>query len=245
MSKQFWAVIVVVILVLIGVFAFTGSKSDNPGSKNAQLTNHVEGQGKSGVKLVEYGDFECPVCGIYYPVLKQVEQQYEQQVYFQFRNFPLTSIHPNAFAGARAAEAAALQGKFWEMHDKLYENQDPNGKSGWVVSNDPLGQYFVTFAQQIGLNVEQFKSDFGSDKVNATVNADLSEANKLGLSGTPTFFLDGKQLDNSVFSDANGPSVAKFQQVLNAEITKKGGTPPSDTTSSTNQAPATAATSNQ
>lgn len=241
MSKQFWAIIVIVLVVLGGVFAFTGGKSGNSnGSSNkAQLTNHVEGQGKSGVKLVEYGDYECPVCGIYYPTVKQVVQQYDQQIYFQFRNFPLTSIHPNAFAGARAAEAAGLQGKFWEMHDKLYENQDPNGKSGWVASSDPLGQYFVTFAQQIGLNVDKFKTDFNSDQVNNTVNADLNEANKLGLNGTPTFFLDGKQLDNSVFTDSNGPSVAKFEQVLNAEITKKGGTPPSNSGNTPGQSPAT------
>lgn len=235
MSKQFWAVMVVIILVLIGVFAFTGKKTPNSGSNSAQLTNHVEGQGKTGVTLVEYGDYECPVCGAYYQTVKQVAQQYDQQIHFQFRNFPLTSIHPNAFAGARAAEAAALQGKFWQMHDALYENQDPAGHSGWVASSDPLNAYFVDFAQQIGLNVNQFKQDFASSKVNNSVNADLTEANKLNLNGTPTFFLDGKQLDNSVLVDSNGPSLSKFQKILNSEILKKGGQPP--TSSSTTSQP--------
>ncbi|HET6924692.1 MAG TPA: thioredoxin domain-containing protein [Candidatus Saccharimonadales bacterium] len=245
MSKQFWAVIVVILVVLGGIFAFTGSKSgnSNSGGSKASPTNHIEGQGKSGVKLVEYGDYECPVCGIYYPVVKQVAQQYDQQIYFQFRNFPLTSIHPNAFAGARAAEAASLQGKFWEMHDKLYVNQDPNGHSGWVASSDPLNQYFVDFAGQIGLDINKFKTDYASDQVNNAVNADLSKANSLGLNGTPTFFLDGKQLDNSVFTDSNGPSLAKFQQVLNAEIAKKGGTPPGGSGNTPGQSPA--ATNNQ
>jgi protein-disulfide isomerase len=149
----------------------------------------------------------------------------------------LTSLHPNAFAGARAAEAAALQNKFWQMHDTLYDNQDPNGKSGWVASSDPLNDYFVNFAKQIGLNVDQFKTDFASDKVNAIVNADLGEANKLGLTGTPTFFLDGKQVQVN-------NTVADFQKVLNAEIQKKdpgaslptnSATGTSSTTESTSQ----------
>ena len=214
MSKQFWAVIVVIVLVLIGVFAFTGNKSGTSNTSGTSPTQHVEGQGKANVTLIEYGDYECPFCGQYYPTVKQIEQQYDSLIHFQFRNFPLTSVHPNAFAGARAAEAANLQGKFWQMHDTLYENQDPSGKSGWVASSDPLNQYFVTFAQQLGLNVTQFKSDFASDKVNAIVNADLGEANKLGLTGTPTFYLDGKQVQIS-------NTVADFQKVLNAEIKKK------------------------
>jgi len=226
-SKQFWAIIVIVVLVLIGVFAFTGSNKSNTNNK-VQATNHVEGKGQTGVTLVEYGDYECPFCGEYEPTVKQVEQQYDSLIHFQFRNFPLTSIHPNAFAGARAAEAAALQNKFWQMHDALYGNQDPNGKSGWVASSDPLNDYFVNFAKQIGLNVDQFKTDFGSDKVNAIVNADLSAANKLGLTGTPTFFLDGKQVQVN-------NTVADFQKILNAEIQKKdpNATLPSGSTAGT------------
>lgn len=233
MSKQFWAIIVVIVLVLVGVFVFTGHNNNGGSSTtNVKPTNHIEGQGKDGVTLLEYGDYECPFCGEYYPTVKQVVQEYNQQIFFQFRNFPLTSIHPNAFAGARAAEAAALQGKFWQMHDLLYENQDPNGQTGWVASSNPLDDYFVGFAQQLGLNVTQFKNDFNSDKVNATVNADLAQANKLGLTGTPTFFIDGKQVQI-------GNSVANFQSVINAEIAKKTtgasstGTTSSGTTSQT------------
>lgn len=224
MSKQFWAVIIVIVAVLIGVFAFTGKKDDSGSAGKVGLSHHITGQGASGVTLVEYGDYQCPFCGEYYTTLKQVLQEYDKQIYFQFRNFPLTSLHPNAFAGARAAEAASLQGKFWEMHDLLYQNQDQNGASGWVASSDPLNKYFVSFAQQLGLNVAQFKEDFGSDKVNAQVNADLAEANRLGLTGTPAFFVDGKQVQIS-------NTLADFQKILDAEIKKKGGTPPAHTTS--------------
>src|SRR5579884_2499964 len=135
MSKSFWGVIVVVVVVLVGIFALTGHKSGNSSSSSGgsgQLTQHIEGQGKDGVTLIEYGDYECPFCGQYYPIVKQVQQEFNQQIFFQFRNFPLVSIHQNAFAGARAAEAAGLEGKFWQMHDALYETQN-----NWVNLSDP------------------------------------------------------------------------------------------------------------
>ncbi|HWB38649.1 MAG TPA: thioredoxin domain-containing protein, partial [Candidatus Saccharimonadales bacterium] len=119
MSKQFWAVIIGIIVIFVGVFALSGNKDTG----NGKATNHVEGKSPSSITLVEYGDYECPFCGQYFPIVKQVQQEYAGKVVFQFRNFPLTSVHPSAFAAARAAEAAALQGKFWQMHDLLYENQ--------------------------------------------------------------------------------------------------------------------------
>lgn len=211
MSKQFWAVLLVIVAVLIGVFAFTGKDdTSNKGSAKVGLSNHVRGEGKAGVTLVEYGDFECPFCQQYESTLEQVRQLYNEQIHFQFRNFPLTSVHPNAFAGARAAEAAALQGKFWEMHDALYS---ANNWQVWSTASSP-SKYFEQYAQQLGLNVTQFKEDFGSDKVNAQVSADLGEANRLGLTGTPTFFLDGKQVQiNNTLED--------FKKILDAEIAKK------------------------
>ena len=218
MSKQFLAIIAAVIIVLGGVFFITNKGNDSSGSSggSANPTNHVEGSASSGVKLVEYGDYECPFCGQYYPLVKQVADQYKDKIQFQFRNLPLTSLHKNAFAGARAAEAASLQGKFWEMHDKLYENQDPQGASGWVASNDVLNAYFVGFARQIGLNVDQFKTDYASSKVNATINADVAAFKKTGAEeATPAFFLDGKQIHP-------GYSLSDFQKAIDAELKTKG-----------------------
>jgi len=215
MSKSFWGVIIAVVIIFVGIFALTGNKSSNSSSKGkaGTLTQHVEGQGKAGVTLVEYGDYECPFCQQYYPTVKQVVSDLGQDIHFQFRNFPLVSIHRNAFAAARAAEAADQQGKFWQMHDALYENNDPNGASGWVASNDP-STFFNQFAQQIGLNVTQFKQDFASSKVNDLVNADMAEGNRLGITGTPTFYLDGKQVQI-------GNDVATFEKIIKAEIAKK------------------------
>ena len=120
MSKSFWAVIVVIIIVFFGIFALTGKKTPGGTSSSGKATSHIEGLGQDHITLVEYGDYQCPYCGQYYPIVKQIQQEYNSQIYFQFRNFPLTSLHPNAFAAARAAEAAALQGKFWQMHDAIF-----------------------------------------------------------------------------------------------------------------------------
>lgn len=210
MSKQFLGVIAAIILIFIGIAIFSGDKSSDksPSSGKGTPTNHVVGKGTTGVTLVEYGDFQCPFCGAYYPVLKQVKAEFGDQIKFQFRHFPLQSIHRNAFAGSRAAEAAGLQGKFWEMHDLLYENQ-----TAWSESSS-TNTIFEAYAKQIGLNVDQFKQDFTSDKVNASINADMAAGNKLNITGTPTFFIDGKKVDI-------GQSVADFEKVIKAEIAKK------------------------
>lgn len=215
MSKGFLAVIAAVILIFIGIFAFGGHKSDSgsgksSGSSNGQPTSHVEGKGQAGVTLVEYGDYQCPYCGQYYPVVKQVVAKYNDQIKFQFRNFPLVNLHQNAFAGARAAEAAALQGKFWQMHDLLYDNQ-----SQWSESDNP-SQYFQQYAKQLGLNIDQFSKDYSSNKVNDAINADKAAGDKLNVQGTPTFFLNGKQVqlnaDINSFSQQIQDAIAKKKQ---------------------------------
>ena len=212
MSKQFLAIIAVLIIVFVGVFALNGHNKANTSNKSSsgsgKPTNHVEGKGSSGVTLVEYGDYQCPYCEQYYPIVKQVASDYNDQIYFQFRNFPLISVHQNAFAGARAAEAASLQGKFWQMHDLLYDNQ-----SQWSEAKDPT-TYFHQYAQQLGLNVSKFESDYASNQVNDAINADLAVGNKLNIQGTPTFFLDGKQIQVTA-------SVDSFETQIKAAIAKK------------------------
>jgi protein-disulfide isomerase len=212
MSKQFWGVIVIIILVFVGIFAFSSHKSTSSGGSNSGTpSHHVEGDDQDHVTLVEYGDYECPYCGEYFPTVKQVETEFNNQIQFQFRNFPLVSIHQNAFAGARAAEAASLQGQFWQMHDLLYEEQD-----SWVSATDPT-TYFDSFAKQLGLNISKFETDYASGQVNNTINADIAAGNKLNIQGTPTFFVDGKQV---TIAD----SVASFEQVIKQAIAKQAPT---------------------
>ena len=217
MSKQFWIALVVIAAVLGGIVFFTNHNKPASTGSNGKPTSHIEGSSPENITLVEYGDYECPVCASFYPVVKQVAAKYDTRVAFQFRNLPLTSIHPNAFAGARAAEAAGLQGKYFEMHDLLYENQN-----AWVSASNPLPN-FETYARSLGLNISKFDTDYASDSVNSAVNADLNAFNKTGDDmATPTFYLDGKKLDNTKLIDSSGsPSVDAFSKLIDAELAKK------------------------
>lgn len=213
MSKQFWAILLVIVAVFIGIVAFSGKKDGGTTSK-ATATNHVEGTNSTGVKLVEYGDYQCPVCGLYYSAVKQVAATYNDKIQFQFRNLPLTSLHPNAFAGARAAEAAGYQGKYWQMHDMLYENQN-----SWSQASNPT-TFFNNYAKSLGLNVTQFTKDYASTKTNDAINADLAAFDKTGdEKATPTFYLNSKKVDLAQLVDSNNePTVAKFSAVIDAAI---------------------------
>lgn len=215
MDKRFWGILIAVVIVLGGIYWLSGGKS-NPGSTSSSNSTspsqHIEGLGRDKVTLLEYGDYECPYCSEFYPIVNQVASKYNDQIYVQFRNLPLTEIHLNAFAAARAAEAASLQGKFWQMHDALYASQ-----SQWVNASDPES-YFVTYAQQIGLNIAKFKTDFSGSQVNNTINADLAAFAKTGAQqATPTFFLDGQQIQPT-------PTLSSFEQYINAAIAQKTGT---------------------
>lgn len=216
MSKQFWAVLIVIAAIFIGAVIISGKNNKND-SVAGTPTNHVEGNASSGVKLVEYGDYQCPVCGVYFDTVKQVAAKYSSQVEFQFRNLPLPSLHPNAFAAARAAEAASDQGKFWQMHDLLYQNQNT-----WSSAPSPM-TLFTSYAKTIGLNTIKFKADYASSKTNGAINADVAAFDKThDEKATPTFYLNGKKVDlgKLVDSKTNTPSVDKFSAVLDAAIVK-------------------------
>jgi protein-disulfide isomerase len=227
MDKRFWGILSILAVIIVVAIVISDHKNNTNGGTNLNVkpTEHVEGQGTSGVTLVEYGDYECPVCGAYYSPLKQIAAEYATQIHFQFRNLPLTSIHPNAFAGARAAEAAALQAKFWQMHDELYANQNQ-----WANSSSPT-TFFKQYAQALGLNVSKFENDMNSDQVNNAINGDVAYFQKNGPSwgapvgekeGTPTLILDGKYINLGNVVDTNGqPSVQRFEAILNAEIASK------------------------
>ncbi len=212
MSKKTILIVVAVILAVIGFFVFT---KPAPEAK-ADPSNHVWSQGSTGIVLVEYGDFQCPACASYYPAIDKVKEKYKDLVTFQFRNFPLESLHKNARAGSRAAEAAHIQGKFWEMYDYLYANQ-----TSWQDTNDPLN-LFKGYAQAIGItDLAKFEADYRSTEVNAIINADLEAGRALGASSTPTFVLDGKRLEENP-----SPTLESFSALLDEKITEKTGQAP-------------------
>lgn len=209
MDKKFLIVLGVAILALGGIFVFSNNKSSSNGSTTtaSTVTNHSTGNLNSKVEVLEYGDFQCPACGQFFPLVNAVKTQYKDTVKFTFRHFPLDSIHKNARAGSRAAEAAGQQGKFFEMHDLLYQNQN-----AWVDSSDPLS-IFSGYAQQLGLDVNAFKIYYASESANSSINADLQEGQKKGVSGTPTFFIAGKQINNNDLS-----TLEKFSAQIDAAL---------------------------
>ena len=142
--------------------------------------DHAIGPADAPVTLVEYGDYECPDCGNAYPEIKRLIAECRDRLRFVFRNFPQHSIHPRAGVAAMAAEAAAAQGKFWEMHDLLYENQRD------LADLDLSG-----LALRAGVEIYRFDADLGSERFGKRVAADLESGQASGVTGTPTFFING------------------------------------------------------
>lgn len=160
----------------------------NPGEPGAEPA-HAQGDPKAPVTLEEFGDFQCPPCGMLHPILKNIETEYgPTKVRIIFREYPLVPNHVHALAAARAAEAAGLQGRFWEMHALIYEHQ-----KDWHEAFD-VRPIFEGYAKTIGLDVEQFARDITSEIVERRIFLDGKRARSLGVKGTPTVFLNGKEV---------------------------------------------------
>jgi diadenylate cyclase len=142
--------------------------------------DHARGPKDAPVTLVKYGDYECPYCGQAHPDLKKLQERAGEQVRFVFRHFPLDSVHPRARRAAQAAEAAAAQGRFWEMHDLLYENQGELGEED-----------LMRYAAELGLDLQQFEKDLVNDHHAWRIEEDRLGGNRAGVKGTPTFFVNG------------------------------------------------------
>ena len=148
---------------------------------------HVRGPANAAVTLEEFGDFQCPPCGAMEGPLQQIERDYASSLRVIFRNFPFT-IHEHAHEAAYAAEAAGLQGRFWEMHDLLYREQ-----SVWAKSSD-VQSLFDAYAGMIGLNLERFKKDVSGEQVKAKVEGDRKRGEALGVRNTPTIFINDESV---------------------------------------------------
>jgi protein-disulfide isomerase len=155
---------------------------------------HVRGSENAPVTLEEFGDFECPPCGVLYPMLKTIEGEFGPRLRVIFHEFPLVPPHVHALAAARAAEAAGMQGKFWEMHDLLYENQKT-----WSEAFD-VRPLFEGYASRIGLDVERFKQDQTGEIVALRITLDGSRGHSLGVKSTPTVFINGRELPFESFT---------------------------------------------
>jgi len=148
--------------------------------------DHIEGNPDAECTLVEYGDYECPHCGHAYPIVKRIQKHFGKRLRFVFRNFPLAEIHPHAESAAQSAEYAGAHGKFWEMHDGLFGNQEQLG-----------GGLYLKLAQQFGLSPEELREAVEKRVYLERVKADFSGGVRSGVNGTPTFFINGKRHDGS------------------------------------------------
>ncbi len=162
--------------------------------------DHAEGPTDAPLTLVEYGDYQCPYCGAAYSVVKRVQKKLGKKLRFVFRNFPLTQAHPYALIAAEAAEAAALQGKFWEMHDLLYEKQT-------LLEPDSI----PLWAEKIGLSLEKFRNDIEQGVVEKRIQEDRQSGIRSGVNGTPTFFINGTRYDGT-------PDYASLLAALESEL---------------------------
>ena len=190
-----------VIITLVGLIALGGGATlyrskrpevtvipkgaASPGCQAGEV--HVRGPADAPVALEEYGDFQCPPCGGLEAHLQQIERDYASSLRVIFRNFPFT-IHEHAHEAAYAAEAAGLQGRFWEMHDLLYREQ-----AVWAKTKD-VQPLFDSYAGMIGLNLERFKKDAGGEQVKAKVESDRKRGEELGVKNTPTIFINNQSV---------------------------------------------------
>lgn len=160
------------------------------------------------IELVEYGDYECPYCGRAYPIVKNIKQQLEGDLKFVFRNFPLAKIHPNAFLASVATEAAGLQGKFWEMHDTVFENQG-------ALSDEQI----LLFAYRLGLDTERFKSDLREKALIDKVEKDFESGLRSGVNRTPTFFINGKKYEG----EWSGDQLLQYLKNVQTQVSSSEG----------------------
>lgn len=202
---KFFSAVALIIIALFAYYFYAGSPSTSSDGEIADITisatDHVRGAKDGQVTLVEFGDFQCPACAAYEPIVKQVLADNKDTLKLVYRHFPLTQIHKNALGAAIATEAAGVQGKFWEMHDILYDKQGEWGNA--LNARD----YFLTYATTIGLDTKKFQESLSNESLEAKVLAELREGVRLGVQGTPTFFLNGKKLDNPL-------DLAKFNAII-------------------------------
>lgn len=200
MKETFIGIIAIGILAVIG-FVIFGSKGTNTNpTPNTQEGEKVElnvtsadwsvGSLASLVTVVEYADFQCPACKAYEPMVAEAKKEFGSSVLFVFRHFPLIQIHSNALSAAKAAEAAGAQGKFFEMHDLLFKNQEV-----WSKVANPVSM-FEGYAKEIGLSDSVFKADFSSEQTEETISNSYKKGVQFGVNGTPTFFINGVKIQN-------------------------------------------------
>ncbi len=239
------------VIGIIGVFFFltiayyaTGNRTSSQPANDEEAVvfsqlqelspdDHVKWGTESEIILIEYSDLQCPACARFEEVLNEFADTYPEvanEVAFAYRHFPLVMNHANALSAAYAAEAAAQQGQFYEMLTTLFANQEE-----WETQGDPTGQY-ISYAEELGLDIEQFTADYESDMVRDKVAADQRSGEEVNVFQTPSFYLNGRRIQFG--------SATELSQILQAELAATSAADDPNTTDSAATAEAEAAAPN-
>lgn len=226
MDKKGWIIFSVIVVAILGGLVLLSGKNkidvstvntkkvQSSTESSGNIADHVFGKKDSKVILVEYGDFQCPACFGAHPNVQALSEKYKDQVAFVFRNFPLTSIHPNALAAAAASEAAGLQGKYWEMNNSLYDNQD-TWKNATIQERSSA---FLELAKKLGLDTDRFTKDISSQSVTKKINFDTALGKKDGVSGTPSFTINGVIQSDEIVGDVVQNKAALLEAAIQAAL---------------------------
>ena len=188
-------------------------RSTPPPSETPQASVSPSGGGRfkgpenAPITLMEFGDYQCPSCGAYFPIVNEVMRRYPTQVRLEFHHYPLVGMHPLAMPAALAAEAAGDQGRFWEMHDRIYENQ-----AKWSAKPNAESE-FLMYASELGLNINQFMQSMRSPTTQNRILSDVTRAREAKAPGTPTFYINGKRIETP-------KGVNEFSQVIQEHLPK-------------------------
>lgn len=230
MDKIKWIIFTVIVVGVLGGVVWLNKSDDVVFTGDAAkvitegpIADHVYGSADQKVTLIEYGDFQCPGCGAMFTTVSQLKEAYKDKLTFVFRNLPLTNIHPNALAAATAVEAAGLQGKYWEMHDLLYQSQQ-----AWSSADaNSRTTVFEGYASQLGIDMDKFKQDLSSKDIAAKISRDRTTSKTFAADSTPTFIIDGKKFDSTkstdqealiaAVEDALRAAYPDFQPILSAQ----------------------------
>ena len=213
-AMAFWGISTLVLGGMVFGMVKIASRNSQDNKQPLSLTSSViesdwiKGNKEAKIVITEYSDFQCPACASYYGVVKQIHKDFGDRIAFVYRHFPLRQIHANAEIAALSAEAAGKQGKFWEMHDMIFENQKK-----WEGEKN-AGEIFIKYGEDLGLNIEKFKQDLDSKEVKDKVEADYQSGIKAGVNHTPTFFLNGAEIQNP-------RSYEEFKNIINEAESEK------------------------
>ncbi len=199
-------------ILLVGGSVVIAKQAEERNNEGVVIEENVIGNPDSSVVLVEYSDFQCPACADFHPIVKEVLAEHGDQIRFEYRHFPLMQIHPHAEAAARAAEAAGQQDKFFEFHDILFERQEE-----WSRATQPSA-YFVQYAEELGLDTDQFGRQMRSTIIRDHVRAQFEEARAAGFTGTPSFVLNGQPMKLETYDDFRAQVAAAVNPTVDTSI---------------------------